>query len=123
MIIYDGECYFCVGTVMFLKKHLSYFPEARASQNTPFSMTNLTKEETEKYVWYIKGGKHYKGFRVLSALLKQQPEPQRQLLGHFMSIPPFSWMFELGYLIVSHNRKRLSKLAFNKQIKRACSTC
>jgi len=123
MIIYDGECYFCTGVVLFLKKHLSYFPEARASQNTPFSITNLSEEETKKYVWYIKGGKYYKGFRVLSALLKQQPEPQRQLLGHFMSIPPFSWIFDLGYIIVSRNRKRLSKLTFKKQMKSMCSEC
>lgn len=123
MIVYDGECYFCVGTVMFLKKHLSYFPDARPNQRTPFSMTNLTKEETAKYVWYIKGGKYYKGFRVLSELLKQQPEPQRRILGYFVSVPPLSWIFDLGYFAVSHNRKRLSKLFFNKQMQRMCAEC
>lgn len=123
MIIYDGECYFCIGTVLFLKKHLAYFPEARSSQNTPFSMSNLTEEETKKYVWYIDGHKYYKGHRVLAALLRQQPEMGRKALGWFMLIPPFSWIFTIGYRIVSRYRGRLSKLFFKKQMKSMCSEC
>lgn len=123
MIIYDGECYFCIGSVLFLKKHLSYFPHARSSQNTPFSMTNLSEEETKRYVWYIHNGKYYKGHKVLAVLLRNQPELSRKALGWFMSIPPFSWIFSFGYYFVSKNRGRLSKMFFTKQMKSMCEEC
>lgn len=123
MIIYDGECYFCISTIRFLKKHLTYFPEARSSQNTPFSMSNLTEEETRKYVWYIDGFTYYKGHKALAALLVQQPEKSRVILGQLMFIPPFSWIFSIGYVIVARYRGRLSKLFFKKQMKSMCAEC
>jgi len=123
MIIYDGECYFCVGSVLFLKRHLTYFPQVRSSQSTPYSMTNLSERDTKRYVWYIKGHKYYRGHKVLAVLLRQQPELGRKALGWFMSVPPFSWMFSLGYLFVAKYRGRLSKIFFKKQMKAMCADC
>ena len=53
VLIYDGDCAFCTLWVNRLRDWLPVFPDARTSQSITLDSFALTKDDVEKYAWYI----------------------------------------------------------------------
>lgn len=67
IVIYDGECRFCLASVNWLALKLEF--KALPFQSTDLSSLQLTREECSKEVIAIVDGKIYRGAAAVAALL------------------------------------------------------
>ena len=107
VLIYDGDCAFCALWVNRLRTWLPAFPQATTSQSIALDSFALTKEDVEKYAWYITPSHQYAGHLAASALLRAQPRFGLRFLGSLLATWPISWIAAGVYAFVSRFRHTL----------------
>ena len=107
VLIYDGDCAFCTLWVNRLRSWLPAFPEARTSQSISLDSYVLTKDDVERYAWYITSSHQYAGHLAASALLRAQPQFGLRFLGSLLTTWPISWIAAGVYAFVSRFRHTL----------------
>lgn len=97
IVIYDGECKFCLQCIMWVSKKLELNPIA--FQGTDLSQFGLTLEECSKQVFVIEGNKKYSAIAAVIYLLRRRGN---NLLSNFLKLlgPLGSW----GYFWVAEHR-------------------
>ena len=107
VLIYDGDCAFCTLWVNRLRDWLPVFPDARTSQSITLDSFALTKDDVEKYAWYITPSHQYAGHLATSALLRAQPRFALRLLGRLLATWPISWIAAGVYAFIARFRHKL----------------
>jgi predicted DCC family thiol-disulfide oxidoreductase YuxK len=107
LLVYDGDCAFCTLWVTRLRAWLPVFPPTSTSQLLDADRYALSKDELEKFAWYITPTYHYPGHLAASALLRVQPRVWLRFLGQVLRTPPFSFLAAGIYALVAKTRHRL----------------
>lgn len=110
-LIFDGECPFCTASALWVRRRLrrpaELLPWQKLAETGRLGPFGLTTEETKRWAWWVEGGRGWRGHRAagraLLACRGAWPLAGRVLLAP----PPLSWIFALGYFVVSHTRKYL----------------
>ncbi len=115
-LIWDGECGFCRRCVDWLQTHNG----DRFFRITPYQtcpsppMTPQLRTASERAVQIVApGGHRISGGRAVLFVL--QTVGWHPLLLRIAGLPPFVWIVELGYHIVSRNRSFFSRFLFRRQ--------
>ena len=98
IIIYDGDCKFCLQCIKWVSKKLEINP--LAFQSADLSQFGLTLEECSKQVFVIEGDKTYSAIAAVIYLLRRRGN---NLLSNFLKLlgPLGSW----GYFWVAEHRR------------------
>jgi len=107
LLIFDGDCGFCTTAVTWATRLLPAMPNASPFQWTDLQLYGVTPAEATSRVWFAVGGKRYGGAAAVAAILRRQPVAGLRLLGWFGTVPPWSWLAEVGYRVVARYRHRL----------------
>ncbi|MEO6200561.1 MAG: DUF393 domain-containing protein [Cryobacterium sp.] len=104
VLIFDGDCAFCTTAVNWLTRSLPSMPPASPYQWTDLDAYGLTLADGRASVWLVTPGRQYSGAAAVSAILRHQPSPALRLLGWLGTVPPLSWLAEVGYRLVARYR-------------------
>lgn len=107
VLIFDGDCAFCTTAVHWLGRVLPAMPPTSPYQWTDLAAYGLTVADGQARVWLVTGGRRYGGAAAVAALLRHQPAPGLRMLGWLGTVPPLSWLAELGYRLVARYRHLL----------------
>jgi predicted DCC family thiol-disulfide oxidoreductase YuxK len=107
LLVFDGDCAFCTTWVNRLRAWLPRFPEAQPWQWLDLAELGLSRDDVERYVWYLAPGVRLSGHAAFSALLRIQRGFVPRLAGWILVTPPFSWVAAVGYSFVARYRHRL----------------
>ena len=107
VLIFDGDCAFCTSAVLWLGRVLPARPPVEPYQWTDLAAYGLTAADGRSRVWLVTGGRRYGGAAAVAALLRHQPSPALRMIGWIGTLPPLSWLAELGYRLVARYRHRL----------------
>lgn len=107
LLIFDGDCAFCTAAVDRLGRVLPAMPATTPYQWTDLAAFGLTAADAEAKVWLVAGGRRYGGAAAVAALLRHQPSAALRMLGWLGTVPPLSWLAELGYRLVARYRHLL----------------
>ena len=107
LLIFDGDCGFCTTAVTWGTRLLPAMPDASPFQWTDLHRYGVTRVEATSRVWFVADGRRYGGAAAVAAILRRQPVAMLRLLGWFGTVPPWSWLAELGYRVVARYRHRL----------------
>ena len=115
-LIWDGECGFCRRCVKWLRAHdgEQHF-RITSYQTCPWPpMTPELYAQSKRAVQVVApGGHRISGGRAVLFVL--QTVGWHPLLVRIAGLPPFVWIVELGYRIVSRNRSFFSRLLFRRR--------
>ena len=103
-LVFDGDCSFCTSSVDWLERNLPAMPRAIPYQHADLDAFGISEAEAESRVWLMTPGRQYGGAGAVSALLRHQPSPALRFVGWGMQVPPFSWIADAGYAVVSRLR-------------------
>ena len=106
-LIFDGDCGFCTSTANFIKKHSTTPIEIHPWQFIDVTAFCLTEEQTAARVYLARDGKTFGGHAALAHILLLQRNWLFKAIGGIMLTPPFSWLSNLGYLLVAKYRHKL----------------
>ena len=107
VLIFDGDCAFCTSAVLWLGSVLPAMPPTSPYQWTELAAHGLTLADGRSRVWLVTGGRRYGGAAAVAALLRHQPSPSLRMIGWIGTLPPLSWLAEVGYRLVARYRHRL----------------
>ena len=107
VLIFDGDCAFCTTAVRWLERVLPAMPPTSPYQWTDLAAYGLTVADGQARVWLVSDGRRYGGAAAVAGLLRHQPSPALRMLGWLGSVPPWSWLAEVGYRLVARYRHRL----------------
>ncbi len=100
VVIYDGECDFCIASVQWVAKKIQL--EALSFQTTRLEDYGLTKKQCEREVVVIKDKAQYSGAAAIAFLLEQRGN--RWTSGAIKALGPIS---RFGYRWIASHRNSL----------------
>ena len=105
ILIYDGECSFCIRWVARLKRltkdQVDYLPSEKAYEK----FTQISTDEYERSVQFVDlVGNIFEGAEAVFRVLACVPRFTWPLWVYY-NIPGFALILEWGYRIISKNRK------------------
>ncbi|MCT9928953.1 DUF393 domain-containing protein [Planotetraspora sp. A-T 1434] len=108
VLVYDGDCGFCMRSLRLLRRTVPEWPESRAWQAIDLGAHGLTREQVTRAAWWVEPGRPpVGGAEAFAALLRWQPSGRWRLLGRGLSTPPVSWIAAPVYAVVARWRQRL----------------
>jgi len=107
LLIFDGDCGFCTTAVTWGTRLLPAMPRASPFQWTDLEIYGVSHAEATRRVWFVAEGQRYGGAAAVAAILRRQPIAVLRFAGWLGSVPPWSWLSELGYALVARYRHRL----------------
>ncbi len=107
ILIYDGDCHFCVRRARWFQRRSRSQNMAVAYQNLHLDEVGLTQDVVSREaVWIDSKGRHFYGHKAIAKSL-QHIGGLWGVLGRVMLIPPFSWLAKGTYRLTASNRHRL----------------
>jgi hypothetical protein len=82
-------------------------PPAIPHQDADLSGYGLSEAEAADRLWLITPTRQYGGAGAVSALLRHQPDAAWRFAGWMLQVPPFSWIADGVYAVVSRIRNVL----------------
>ncbi|MEC7810990.1 MAG: DUF393 domain-containing protein [Actinomycetota bacterium] len=106
LVIYDGNCGLCQRLVTWASEKTVEDFKFIVSETVDPEQYGLKRKDFEKYVWLIQSDqKKIRGASAVAEILKAMGFGWL-LLGSIISIPPFSFVANGIYYLVSENRNR-----------------
>ncbi len=107
LVIYDGNCGLCQRLVTWASGKIAEDFKFIVSETVNPKQYGLNRKDFEKYVWLIQfDQKKSRGASAIAEILKAMGFGWL-ILGSIISIPPFSFVANGLYSLVSKNRNRL----------------
>jgi len=107
ILIYDGDCHFCVRRARWFQRRSRSQNMAVAYQNLHLDEVGLTQDVVSREaVWIDSKGRHFYGHKAIAKSL-QHIGGLWGVLGRVMLVPPFSWLAKGTYRLTASNRHRL----------------
>jgi predicted DCC family thiol-disulfide oxidoreductase YuxK len=107
ILLYDGECAFCMRTVRWLQKHLPVQPELAPWQGADLLGLGIAEAEASRSVQWIEPfGRVSSGATAVARLLVSNGG-RWAVLGRLMLVPPVSWLAAAAYGLVARYRRHL----------------
>ena len=110
LLVYDGECGFCVRSARWIEARLP--PEARVEpwQSLELEHFGLAQQEAEAAVWWVDGRgsrpRRCRGAEAIGWALVAAGGAWR-VAGYVIAYPPLLWLARPVYALVAANRHRL----------------
>jgi predicted DCC family thiol-disulfide oxidoreductase YuxK len=105
MLVYDGDCRFCVAAVLRLERWFEPAAPRVAWQQADLDALGLTAEESRAAVQWVSGDQHVSGADAVSAWLRTGKK-LKPITATFPLLLPIG---RLLYPVVARNRGRLSR--------------
>jgi predicted DCC family thiol-disulfide oxidoreductase YuxK len=106
MLVYDGDCGFCVAAISRLSRWFEPRAPSEPWQSADLEALGLTEEECRAAVQWVSDGRHVSGADAVSAWLRTG----RRLTWLTAFFPPLLPLGRLVYPVVARNRSALSRL-------------
>jgi predicted DCC family thiol-disulfide oxidoreductase YuxK len=108
MIIFDGDCGFCTKVARRIESRLrTPVPVVPWQSIGDLGELGLTVADvTTAMYWVDVYGRTYRGHRAAAQALRRCRGPL-PVAGVLLSIPPLSWLGQVGYRVIARNRYRL----------------
>lgn len=118
ILIYDGECRFCLGGATFLRRFVGWKLRAMASQQAGAleSHPDLTQEKTQARLYLVKGDKLYGGMEAVVQTLALRPLGKIAFLYYWPLLRP---LFDEAYDWIARHRYQI----FGRVVGGCNSTC
>ncbi|WP_449062645.1 thiol-disulfide oxidoreductase DCC family protein [Planomonospora algeriensis] len=108
LLVYDGDCGFCLKSLAWLRRRVGTWPEAVPWQEADLVRLGLTERECRRAIQWIDGGDHpHQGVLAFAALLKYQGGGWARTAGSVLASVPVRWIAQGVYRVVARNRHRL----------------
>jgi predicted DCC family thiol-disulfide oxidoreductase YuxK len=107
VLIIDGDCSLCTSCANWARGHVIAAVEIVPWQRIDLAMYGLTPEDASAAAWLISpAGRRYRGHLAVGQTLRDCGGWSR-LAGWLISVPPFSWVAALVYIVVARYRHHL----------------
>jgi predicted DCC family thiol-disulfide oxidoreductase YuxK len=107
VLLYDGDCAFCMRCIQWTERHLPYRPDVVAWQLADLPSLGVTAAEARYSVlWVEPSGRISHGAAAVARLLVASGG-RWAVLGRLTLVPPFSVLAAGVYRLVAANRSRL----------------
>ena len=109
LLIYDGECGFCVRSACWIAARLPPTARVEPWQSLNLEEVGLSRQQVEAAVWWIGDGsdpQRYRGAEAIGRALVACRGVWR-VIGHLIVRPPLAWLAGPVYALVAANRHRL----------------
>ena len=111
ILIYDGDCGFCVNSASWISRRWAKQSGAEAVPwrrlgREAVEASHLSQEDFNRAVWWIDGNRHEAGSRAIGRALAAAGGPWA-LVGRILLIAPISWLAPICYRVVARYRHRL----------------
>lgn len=111
LLIYDGECGFCSAWISRWRGITGDSIDYATYQEVASNYPHISNSQFQNSVQLIESDqKVFSGAEAVFKTLAYNPK-RRWLLKLYESMPGFSFITELGYRIIAHNRHTFSKLS------------
>ena len=113
MLVYDGDCRFCVRRARWFRKKIPKVSQGSVSavawQDLNLGEVGLTEDVVAREaVWVEEDGRQFTGHAAVAKSLIHIGGLWG-VAGRLMRVPPISWVARLVYRFVAANRHRLSR--------------
>ena len=105
MLIYDGDCGFCIRSAQWIKARLPAEVRVEPWQSLDLDKLELSHEQVRTAVWWI-GNQRGHGAQAIGRALAESQGVWR-IIGHLIANPPLLWLARPVYALVANNRHRL----------------
>jgi predicted DCC family thiol-disulfide oxidoreductase YuxK len=107
VLIFDGDCAVCTSSADWAQRHVKTEVQIVPWQRTDLAAYGLTPEDASAAAWWISpDGRRYRGHLAVSQTLRHSNAWLRPA-GWLLSVPPFSWVAALVYMVVARYRHHL----------------
>src|SRR5258707_14647032 len=107
VLIFDGDCSLCTSCANWARRHSNAPVEIVPWQRIDLATYGLTPVDATAAAWWISpAGRRYRGHLAVGQTLRDCGGWSR-LAGWLSSVPPFSWLAALVYIVVARNRHHL----------------
>ncbi|MEV6113592.1 DUF393 domain-containing protein [Streptomyces sp. NPDC052109] len=107
LLVYDGDCGFCAGTVRFVERRIKPKCTVSAWQFTDLDAVGVTEQRAQREVlWVTPTGTVYGGSRALAKALLSAGRGWH-ILGGLLLTAPVRWLSHGVYRLVATNRHKL----------------
>lgn len=107
ILLYDGECAFCMRSVRWLQKHLPVQPDLQPWQDIDLAALGVAEAEAEHSVQWVEPSGRVSGGATAVARLLASNGGGWAFLGRLMLVPPVSWLAAGVYRLVAKYRRYL----------------
>ncbi len=110
LLVYDGECGFCVRSARWIAARLPADARAAPWQALDLEELGLSRDDVQAAVWWIEDDGHSppraRGAEAIGMALATAGGAWR-LVGLLIVNPPLRWLARPAYALVAANRHRL----------------
>ena len=110
LLVYDGECGFCVRSARWIKARLPEDARVEPWQSLELEELGLSRPDAEAAVWWIddsgRGPRRSRGAEAIGRALASGRGTWR-VMGRLIARPPLLWLACPTYALVAANRHRL----------------
>ena len=109
LLVYDGECGFCVRSARWIAARLPADARAESWQSLELEELGLTRQEVQAAVWWVDGGSRPRRSRGAEAIgwSLVAAGGAWNIVGCLIVHPPLCWLARPIYWLVAANRHRL----------------
>jgi len=107
VLIFDGDCSVCTSCANWARRHVTGEVEIVPWQRLDLATHGLKTEDASAAAWWISPtGRRFRGHMAVSETLRHCSGWLRPA-GWLLSVPPFSWVAVLIYILVARYRHHL----------------
>lgn len=106
MLIYDGDCGFCVRSIGWARR-LGVTCPAQPWQGTDLAAVGLTEAQTTEAAWYVDGSRLFRGHEAIARALRTSRWGVVRLAGRALGSRVVAPVAAPAYAWVARNRGRL----------------
>ncbi|CAL9347404.1 hypothetical protein SUDANB176_00401 [Streptomyces sp. enrichment culture] len=107
VLVFDGDCGFCTGSVRFIERVVRPRCEAVPWQQADLAALGVTRERARhEALWVTPPGRVYGGAQAVAKLLLSAGGAWT-LAGALLALPPMRWAAHAVYRLVANNRRHL----------------
>ena len=107
VLIFDGDCSVCTSCADWARRYVNGAVEIVPWQRIDLATYGLSPEDARAAAWWISPvGRRYRGHLAVAQTLRDCGGWPR-MAGWLISVPPFSWVAVLVYIVVARYRRHL----------------
>ncbi len=105
LLLYDGNCALCRGTIDWIRRMLPVLPDVQPFQETDLGALGVSRAEASRSIQWIEPSGRVSAAHVAAARLLVYNGGGWALLGRLMFVPPVAWIAAAAYRFVAWGRR------------------